>query len=265
MPMTSRRLLRRQAGRNGARARGARRPGLQQAEHHAGGRSGWSAADAARSCRAAARPQPQEPQHITIDDFAKVDLRVAQILVAERVPKADKLLRLEVDLGYEKRQILAGIAQYYEPEKLDRPQDRDGREPGAAQDARPGVERNAAGGFARRRRAGAGRIPGGCSAGRAAEVGAPRFHLLEQRSARHARAANAKNWCGRRDLNPQAFWAPAPKAGVFAISPLPHGAATLASGDHFKSKSIERDAMRACDMARVTPARYKRVYVFTRM
>jgi len=58
------------------------------------------------------------PQHITIDDFVKVDLRVAQILVAERVPKADKLLRLEVDLGYEKRQILAGIAQFYEPEKL---------------------------------------------------------------------------------------------------------------------------------------------------
>jgi methionyl-tRNA synthetase len=61
---------------------------------------------------------PRVPQHITIDDFVKVDLRVAQILVAERVPKADKLLRLEVDLGYEKRQILAGIAEYYEPEKL---------------------------------------------------------------------------------------------------------------------------------------------------
>ena len=61
---------------------------------------------------------PSQPAHITIDDFAKVDLRVAQVLVAERVPKADKLLRLEVDLGYEKRQILAGIAQYYEPEKL---------------------------------------------------------------------------------------------------------------------------------------------------
>jgi methionyl-tRNA synthetase len=58
-----------------------------------------------------------EPQ-ITIDDLAKIDLRVAQILVAERIPKADKLLRLEVDLGYEKRQILAGIAQYYEPEAL---------------------------------------------------------------------------------------------------------------------------------------------------
>ena len=60
----------------------------------------------------------EQPQHIGIDDFTKVELRVAQILVAERIPKADKLLRLEVDLGYEKRQILAGIAQYYEPEKL---------------------------------------------------------------------------------------------------------------------------------------------------
>jgi len=61
---------------------------------------------------------PAAPQLISIDDFVKVELRVAQILVAERIPKADKLLRLEVDLGYEKRQILAGIAQYYEPEKL---------------------------------------------------------------------------------------------------------------------------------------------------
>ncbi len=67
---------------------------------------------------AANAEQPAANQHITIDDFAKVELRVAQILVAERIPKADKLLRLEVDLGYEKRQILAGIAQYYEPEKL---------------------------------------------------------------------------------------------------------------------------------------------------
>jgi methionyl-tRNA synthetase len=61
---------------------------------------------------------PQVQPHITIDDFAKVELRVAQILVAERIPKADKLLRLEVDLGYEKRQILAGIAEHYAPEKL---------------------------------------------------------------------------------------------------------------------------------------------------
>jgi methionyl-tRNA synthetase len=78
------------------------------------------AAQAPAAALAAEQPSaaPQVPQHITIDDFVKVDLRVAQILVAERVPKADKLLRLEVDLGYEKRQILAGIAQYYEPEKL---------------------------------------------------------------------------------------------------------------------------------------------------
>jgi methionyl-tRNA synthetase len=57
--------------------------------------------------------------YIEIDDFAKVDLRVGQVLSAERVPKADKLLLLKVDLGEEQpRQILAGIAQYYEPEKL---------------------------------------------------------------------------------------------------------------------------------------------------
>jgi methionyl-tRNA synthetase len=55
---------------------------------------------------------------ISIDDFAKVELRVAQIVVAERIPKADKLLRLEVDLGYERRQILSGIAQWYTPEEL---------------------------------------------------------------------------------------------------------------------------------------------------
>ena len=55
---------------------------------------------------------------ISIDDFAKVELRVGQVKVAEKVRGADKLLRLEVDLGYEKRQILAGIAMYYEPEKL---------------------------------------------------------------------------------------------------------------------------------------------------
>jgi methionyl-tRNA synthetase len=60
---------------------------------------------------------PPEPK-IGIEDFAKVDLRVAIIRVAERVPKADRLLRLEVDLGYEQRQILAGIAEAYTPESL---------------------------------------------------------------------------------------------------------------------------------------------------
>jgi len=55
---------------------------------------------------------------ITIDDFLKVDLRVATVLEAERVKGADKLLRLVVDLGFEKRQILAGIAMAYAPESL---------------------------------------------------------------------------------------------------------------------------------------------------
>ncbi len=65
-------------------------------------------------------PPPPVAPHITIDDFAKIELRVAQILVAERIPKADKLLRLEVDLGpdFPRRQILSGIAEWYAPEEL---------------------------------------------------------------------------------------------------------------------------------------------------
>ena len=55
---------------------------------------------------------------ITIDDFAKVDLRVGLVKVAERVPKSDKLLRLEIDIGTEVRQVLAGIAEAYAPETL---------------------------------------------------------------------------------------------------------------------------------------------------
>jgi methionyl-tRNA synthetase len=80
----------------------------------------------------APEPQPEPPMthateadavgitsFIEIDDFAKVDLRVGQVLSAERIPKADKLLLLKVDLAEEQpRTILAGIAQYYEPEKL---------------------------------------------------------------------------------------------------------------------------------------------------
>jgi len=55
---------------------------------------------------------------ISIDDFAKIELRVGLVKVAERVPKADKLLRLEIDIGTEVRQILAGIAEAYAPETL---------------------------------------------------------------------------------------------------------------------------------------------------
>jgi methionyl-tRNA synthetase len=56
---------------------------------------------------------------ISIDTFAQVDLRVGQVVRAERIPNADKLLRLEVDLAEpEPRQLLAGIAEWYAPESL---------------------------------------------------------------------------------------------------------------------------------------------------
>ena len=55
---------------------------------------------------------------ISIDDFAKIELRVGVVKVAERVPKSDKLLRLEVDIGTEVRQVVAGIAEAYAPETL---------------------------------------------------------------------------------------------------------------------------------------------------
>ncbi len=54
----------------------------------------------------------------TIDDFKKLDLRVARILTAEPVPKSKKLLKLEVEIGTERRTIVAGIAQHYQPETL---------------------------------------------------------------------------------------------------------------------------------------------------
>ncbi len=58
------------------------------------------------------------PDTISIDDFVKVDLRVALVKVAEPVKGTDKLMRLEVDLGTETRQIVAGIAKAYTPEQL---------------------------------------------------------------------------------------------------------------------------------------------------
>ena len=55
---------------------------------------------------------------ISMDDFAKVDLRVARVVECERVRKSDKLLKLQVQLGAERRQIVAGIARHYQPEEL---------------------------------------------------------------------------------------------------------------------------------------------------
>ena len=67
---------------------------------------------------AAAAPSALPDGKISIDDFAKVEMRVGQVKVAEKVKGADKLLRLEVDLGTEIRQVVAGIAEAYAPEKL---------------------------------------------------------------------------------------------------------------------------------------------------
>jgi methionyl-tRNA synthetase len=89
-----------------------------------------AAATAAAAAQAAAPTQPAEKPtkttevtveatpEITIDDFAKVELRVAEVLSAERIPKSDKLLNLRVSLGNEERTVLAGMAEYYEPETL---------------------------------------------------------------------------------------------------------------------------------------------------
>jgi methionyl-tRNA synthetase len=67
---------------------------------------------------AAPAATPRTNDKISIDDFSKIELRVGLVKVAERVPKADKLLRLEIDIGTEVRQVLAGIAETYAPETL---------------------------------------------------------------------------------------------------------------------------------------------------
>ena len=65
-----------------------------------------------------AKPAAAAADEITIDDFAKIDLRVATVVAAERVPKTDKLIKLQVKIGDEERTIVSGIAQHYEPENL---------------------------------------------------------------------------------------------------------------------------------------------------
>jgi methionyl-tRNA synthetase len=65
-----------------------------------------------------AKPAAAAAGEITIEDFAKIDLRVATVVAAERVPKTDKLIKLQVKIGDEERTIVSGIAQHYEPENL---------------------------------------------------------------------------------------------------------------------------------------------------
>ncbi|KMY55948.1 methionyl-tRNA synthetase [Bacillus sp. FJAT-27231] len=63
-------------------------------------------------------PKVELADEITIDDFMNIDLRSATVIAAEPVKKADKLLKLQLDLGFEKRQVVSGIAEFYKPEEL---------------------------------------------------------------------------------------------------------------------------------------------------
>ena len=62
--------------------------------------------------------KPQTKDEIVFEDFAKIDLKIGTIISAEKVEKADKLLKLEVDLGFEKRTIVSGIAMHFKPEEI---------------------------------------------------------------------------------------------------------------------------------------------------
>jgi methionyl-tRNA synthetase len=92
-------------------------PAAASATSAAGAQNQPQLADADTAAALSSAPQPTAP-YITIDDFLKVELRVGTVLTAEKVEKADKLLRLTVDIGTEVRQIVAGIAKAYAPETL---------------------------------------------------------------------------------------------------------------------------------------------------
>ncbi|MGE7921010.1 methionine--tRNA ligase [Viridibacillus sp. NPDC093762] len=66
---------------------------------------------------AVAKKEEDVPE-ISFEDFMKVDLRVATVIACDKIPKADKLLKLQLELGYEQRQVVSGIAEYYKPEEL---------------------------------------------------------------------------------------------------------------------------------------------------
>lgn len=74
--------------------------------------------DSAASGPAAAPPQPAAPAKIGIEEFGKIEMRVGQVLAAERVEGSRKLIKMQVDIGCEVRQVVAGIAGAYEPASL---------------------------------------------------------------------------------------------------------------------------------------------------
>ena len=76
-----------------------------------------AAAKEAAAKEAASKVEPQKPE-VTFEDFGAMDIRTATVLEAERVPKTDKLLKLTIDTGIDKRTIVSGIAEYYSPEDM---------------------------------------------------------------------------------------------------------------------------------------------------
>ncbi|WP_454191926.1 methionine--tRNA ligase [Paenibacillus sp. Marseille-Q7038] len=90
----------------------------QEVAYIANAMSGGSKPEAVKENEAKEVPAPEGLPEIGIEDFAKVELRVAQVIACEPVKKADKLLKLQLDLGYEQRQVVSGIAKFYTPEEM---------------------------------------------------------------------------------------------------------------------------------------------------
>ena len=93
---------------------------MADSAHETAGSSAVPPPAAARATASGLAPVAPTPptERISIDDFMKVELRVAKVLAAERVPKSSKLLKLQVDTGADQRTIVAGIAEAYEPDAL---------------------------------------------------------------------------------------------------------------------------------------------------
>ena len=93
-------------------------PSAPQASTPAPAPAPANAPASAQAASGAAADKPAADSKITIDDFMKVDLRVAKVLAAEKVPNSRKLVKLSIDVGTEQRTLVAGIAEAYEPEQL---------------------------------------------------------------------------------------------------------------------------------------------------
>jgi methionyl-tRNA synthetase len=89
---------------------------LKSVQHESGKRP--EASPTPESPTASPQPLAPSPEKISIEDFAKVDMRAGQVVAAERVPGANKLLKLNIDIGTEVRQVVAGIAEAYPPDQL---------------------------------------------------------------------------------------------------------------------------------------------------